>query len=182
MPTSRCPGPHDDVVIQGDVSDSYSLVPIADYCRYGSLNPFSRKVDGPPVPFAAVQFARGCRAECTFCAVRDFMGKGVRMRTVGDVIAEMEFLYEQHGVRHFEWLDDDLLFDRREAKELFRQIIAKGWDIHWSANNGLIAASVDDELMELIRDSGCVGFKIGIETGNTEMLRKVKSRASTPNS
>lgn len=166
-------GPHDEVVIPGNVIDSHALVPIEDYCRYGSLNPYSRRADNP-IPFAAIQFARGCRAECTFCAVRDFMGRGVRARSIEDVLGEMEYLYTQRGVRHFEWLDDDLLFYRREIKVLLRAIIAKGWDIRWSANNGLIAASIDDELLGLIRDSGCVGFKIGIETGNTEMLRKVK--------
>jgi len=167
-------GQRDEVMIHGNINDSYSMVPINEYCKYGSLNPFSRTIDGPLVPFAAIQFARGCRAECTFCAVRDFMGRGVRCRKVGDVLGEMEYLYEEKGVRHFEWLDDDLLFYRDEVKELFRQIIAKGWKIHWSANNGLIAASVDDELLGLMRDSGCIGFKIGIETGNVEMLRKVK--------
>lgn len=171
---SESAGARDEVTIQGNLIDSYALVPIEDYCRYGSLNPFSRKVEGPPTPYAAIQFARGCRAECTFCAVRDFMGKGVRARSIECVLEEMEFLYEKRGVRHFEWLDDDLLFYRHEIKDLFRAIIARGWKIHWSANNGLIAASIDDELMGLMRDSGCIGFKIGIETGNTEMLRKVK--------
>jgi len=167
-------GRRDEVLVQGSIIDSYALVPISDYCRYGSLNPFSRSVDVPPVPFAAIQFARGCRAECTFCAVRDFMGRGVRSRSVADVLAEMEYLYETQGVRHFEWLDDDLLFHRRDVKELLRRIVARDWNIHWSANNGLIAASIDDELMALMRDSGCVGFKVGIETGNPEMLRKIR--------
>jgi hypothetical protein len=86
----------------------------------------------------------------------------------------MQFLYEKRDVRHFEWLDDDLLFDRHQIKDLLGRIIAKGWDIKWSANNGLIASSIDEEMMDLIQRSGCIGFKIGIETGNTEMLRKVK--------
>jgi len=86
----------------------------------------------------------------------------------------MEFLYENRDVRHFEWLDDDLLFDRHLIKELLGRIIDKNWDVKWSANNGLIASSIDEEMMDLIQRSGCIGFKIGIETGNPEMLRKVK--------
>lgn len=167
-------GAPDVVMAHGNLIDSYALIPIETYKKYGSLNPYSRQTDALGHPFAAIQFSRGCRAECTFCSVRDFMGKGVRCRSVDDVMAEIEFLYHGKGVRHFEWLDDDLLFYRHEIKELFRRIIDKGLDIRWSANNGLIASSIDEEMLDLIQRSGCIGFKIGIETGNEEMLRKVK--------
>lgn len=167
-------GDPDVVMAQGNLIDSYNLVPIETYSRYGSLNPYSRQTDARGHAFAAIQLSRGCRAECTFCAVRDFMGKGVRSRPIEAVLEEMQFLYEKRDVRHFEWLDDDLLFERQEIKDLLGRIIAKGWDINWSANNGLIASSIDEEMMDLIQRSGCIGFKIGIETGNAEMLLKVK--------
>ena len=167
-------GAPDVVMVHGNLIDSYDLVPIETYSKYGSLNPYSRQTDALGHAFAAIQLTRGCRAECTFCAVRDFMGKGVRSRSVDCVLEEMQFLYEKRDVRHFEWLDDDLLFDRHQIKDLLSRIIAKGWNIKWSANNGLIASSIDEEMMDLIQRSGCIGFKIGIETGNTEMLRKVK--------
>ncbi len=167
-------GVADVVDLAGDLVSTYDLVAVEGYYRYGSLNPYSRMAGEERQPFAAIQFSRGCRAACTFCSVRDFMGKGVRHRPVGSVLAEMEFLIREKGVRHFEWLDDDLLFHRAAIRELLGAIIAKGWDIRWSANNGLIASSLDPEMVELLRDSGCIGFKIGVETGNPDMLRKVK--------
>lgn len=157
--------------------DSYKLFPIAEYNKYGSLNPFSRTIDGV-LPFAVIQRSRGCRAHCTFCSVEKIMGAGVRIRSNESVLQEMEFLIQEHGVTHFEWLDDDLLFDAHEFKGLLREIIAKRWDITWSANNGLIATYINDEMLKLISDSGCIGFKIGVETGNKEMLRDVKKPAS----
>ncbi|MBF8273077.1 MAG: B12-binding protein [Magnetococcales bacterium] len=168
-------GPADIVSFRGDLVRSYHLVPIERYHVYGSLNPFSRR-GGPEgcKPFAVLQMSRGCRARCTFCAVHAIMGKGIRFRPVADVLAEMRFLYEQRGIRHFEWLDDDLLFRRREFQELLRLIIASGMKITWSANNGLIATSLDAETLRLMDHSGCIGFKVGIETGNREMFIKVK--------
>lgn len=171
-------GTPDVVMVHDNLIDSYELVPIETYSKYGSLNPYSRQTDVLGHAFAAIQFSRGCRAECTFCAVRDFMGKGVRSRSVDKVLEEIEFLYNTKDVRHFEWLDDDLLFNRSGIKELLRHIIEKGWDIRWSASNGLIASSIDEELMDLMQRSGCIGFKVGIETGNEEMLRKVKKPGS----
>ncbi|MBF0605787.1 MAG: B12-binding domain-containing radical SAM protein, partial [Nitrospirae bacterium] len=168
-------GPMDLVHFQGNLIASYDLVPIERYHHYGSLNPFSRLGgDLGSRSFAVLQMSRGCRARCTFCAVHAIMGKGVRFRPVHDVLAEMRFLYWNRGIRHFEWLDDDLLFHRAEFQDLLRRIIASDMEITWSANNGLIATSIDHETVSLMDQSGCIGFKIGIETGNRELFRKVK--------
>ena len=179
--THETQGAPDIVEVTGNLIDSYDLVPIEEYHKYGSLNPFSR-MDGATghARFAAIQLCRGCRAQCTFCAVRDFMGKGVRYRPFEHIFEEMEFLINERGVRHFELLDDDPTFYRREFQALLQGIINKGWDIHWSANNGIIAASVDERTLALMRDSGCIGFKIGIETGNPDMLRTIKKPATHP--
>jgi len=168
-------GPADIVNFNSDMIDSYSVVPIDEYHRYGSLNPFSRMTGQP---FAAVQMNRGCRAKCRFCSVPAFMGRGVRMRPVDAVFGEIEYLVTRRGIRHFEWLDDDLLFKRREFLDLMGRIIRADWNITWSASNGLIAQSLDDEMLSAMRDSGCVGFRIGIETGNAEMLRATRKPAT----
>lgn len=170
-------GDTDPVKLSGSLIDSYSLVKLEKYCRYGSLNPFSRIANIRSAPFASIQLSRGCRGLCSFCSVRDFMGKGVRKRPVEDVLREMEFLIHNRGVRHFEWLDDDLLFFKKDFQYILESIIKHNWAITWSANNGLIALSIDDYTMQLMRDSGCIGFKIGIETGNDSMLKKIKKPA-----
>ena len=157
---------------------AYSLINLEEYARYGSLNPFERLSGGNGAPFATIQMSRGCRGHCTFCAIHGIMGKGVRVRSVDDVFDEMEYLIEKRGVRHFDWSDDDLLFHRPAFQELMRRIAARGWPITWSTNNGLIAMSVDEQTLDLMRDSGCIGFRIGIETGNPEMLRKINKPAT----
>ena len=168
-------GPADAVSFASDMIDSYAAVPIEEYHEHGSLNPFSR-MSGKP--FAAIQMNRGCRGRCRFCTVPDFMGRGVRGRPVDAVFREMEYLVTQRGVRHFEWLDDDLLSRRREIHALLKRIISAGWGITWSASNGLIATSLDAETMGLMRDSGCIGFRVGVETGNAEMLKRTRKPAT----
>lgn len=171
-------GRQDVVSIKGNLIDSYSLIEIEDYYKYGSLNPFSRMKCIDKAPFAVIQMSRGCRGHCTFCSTRDFIGQGVRKRPVGDIIEEMEFLIEKKGVRHLEWLDDDLLFYKNDFLSLLEQIVKKNLQITWSANNGLIATSIDENTLGLMRDSGCIGFKMGIESGNSEVLEKMSKPAS----
>jgi radical SAM superfamily enzyme YgiQ (UPF0313 family) len=164
--------------IDTNLIDSYSDVHVEEYYRYGSLNPFSRIAGIYNTPFAAIQLGRGCRGICTFCSVRDFIGKKVHHRSVEKVIEEMEFLIKNRGVKHFEWLDDDLLFFKEDFERILETVISRKWDITWSANNGLIAMSIDEKLIKLMRDSGCIGFKIGIETGNPEMLKRIRKPGS----
>ena len=66
--------------------------------------------------FATVLSNRGCRAQCTFCSVRNFNGVSVRQRSVESVLDELELLKDRYGIGHFVWLDDDLLKDHRRAK------------------------------------------------------------------
>jgi radical SAM superfamily enzyme YgiQ (UPF0313 family) len=170
-------GNHNFVDFNTDLIESYNLLDILDYSKYGSLNPFSRTVDGI-LRFAVIQRNRGCRARCTFCSVEKIMGKGARVRDFRSVIKEMEYLVTKKGINHFEWLDDDLLFNINDFRMLLKTIIDKKWDITWSANNGLIASAVNEETLKLINDSGCIGFKIGVETGSKEMLKDVRKPAS----
>ena len=101
------------------------------------------------------------------------MGKEVRFRKLADIISEMEYLVEKEGVRHFELLDDDPTFYKKEFKAWCQEIIDRGWNINWSASNGMIAASIDMEMLKLIQDSGCIGFSIGIESGNQDYAQKM---------
>ncbi|MBF0192934.1 MAG: B12-binding domain-containing radical SAM protein [Magnetococcales bacterium] len=172
-------GPKDVVEFDFDLIESYSQISVEEHYKYGSLNPFGRMAGIDDAPFSAIQLHRGCRAVCTFCSVHGLMGKGVRRRKVATVIDEMAFLIEKKGVKHFEWLDDDLLFYKKEFQALLQIIIDKKWNITWSANNGLIVAAIDEKTMALIKDSGCIGIKLGFESGNQEMLRNVQKPGGT---
>jgi hypothetical protein len=130
-------------------------------------------MNGIEVPFATLLSRRGCRAHCSFCGVRNFNGLSVRVREVEHVLIEMEHLYREHGIRHFDWLDDDLLFDRQAALELFHGIADRLPGITWAANNGLIASAITPEIMQAMQASGCIGFKVGLESGNAEVLRRI---------
>lgn len=172
-------GPRDTVTLKGSLVDTYKLVPIEEYNKVGSLNPYSR-LAGQDTRFATIQLVRGCRANCRFCGVTKFMGKGTRYYPPRDLLEEISYLVKERGVRHFEWLDDDLLVCREAVKGVLAGMaeLRKKYPITWSANNGLIANSLDEELLALMRDSGCLGFRIGVESGNDEMLRKIRKPAT----
>lgn len=171
-------GQRDMVNVKGTLINTYKNIPIEEYNKVGSLNPFSR-MSGQDKHFCTIQLNRGCRANCKFCGVPTFMGKGLRQYPVQDVVEEILYLVEERDVRHFEILDDDFLGTpsmRKPLKELLSEmvLIRNRYGITWSAGNGLIASSLNAEFLDLIRDSGCIGFRIGIESGNKDLLKKMR--------
>lgn len=177
-------GEKDIVTVQGNLIDTYKLIPIEDYHNVGCSNPFSRMA-GQDKPFTGIQLNRGCRANCKFCDVTKFMGIGLRQYPAKDLLEDIHYLVKERGIRHFEILDDDFLGTpgfKEGVVELLKGMVElrQQYGITWSAGNGLIAASLTEEILCLMRDSGCVGFRIGIESGNAEMQKKMKKPASLP--
>lgn len=162
------------VALEGNLIDTYKCVSVEDYNNVGSLNPFSRMA-GKDRRFACMQLNRGCRADCRFCGVTEFIGKGLRQYPVEDALKEVRYLVKERGIRHFEVLDDDFLTGKAVLGLLEGMVELRGkYGITWAAGNGLIAASLTEEILSLMRDSGCVGFRVGIESGNTEMLKRMR--------
>jgi len=177
-------GEKDVVTLQGNLIDTYKLIPVEDYHNVGCSNPFSRMA-GQDKPFTGIQLNRGCRANCQFCDVTKFMGIGLRQYPAKDILEDVCYLVKERSIRHFEILDDDFLGTptfKEGVVELLKGMInlRQQYGITWSAGNGLIAASLTEGLLCLMRDSGCVGFRIGIESGNAEMQKKMKKPASLP--
>ena len=162
-----------DGEINIDIREEYSLIPIKKYHEVGCLSNCSR-MNGIEVPFATILSRRGCRGNCSFCSVRNFNGKGVRIRHLDDIIAEMEFLYHEYDIKHFDWNDDDLLYDEKEALRMFNEIALRLPGITWAANNGLVVHSITAEMMQAMEKSGCISFKVGLESGNELVLKRVR--------
>ncbi len=143
---------------------------LADNGHIGSYHCFKEK----GTRFSTVLLNRGCRARCTFCSVRNFNGFGVRGRSVQSVIDELLILRHEYGVEHIMWLDDDFLQDKARSMELFHQIIKQDVGITWDCTNGVIAFSCTDEIIAAAAASGCLGLHIGMESGNPEILHRIK--------
>lgn len=161
-----------------EYSPDYKALPIADYSQVGKIGAYTFL--RPATALAGtVLSARGCRAQCGFCSVRSVNGLGVRLREVDAVVDEVERLVKWYGIQHIMWLDDDLFYNRERAVQLFSTLAERKLGITWDASNGIIAAALTEELLRACVASGCVGFNIGIESGNAEMLRMMK-KPGTP--
>jgi pyruvate-formate lyase-activating enzyme len=154
-------------------SPDYKQLPIENYSRIGRIGAYTFLRPRDAVA-ATVISRRGCRAQCSFCSVRSVSGAGVRIRDHISVVDEIQRYKEKYGVSHVMWLDDDLFYDNDLSVNLFKELASRNLNITWDASNGIIAAALNTELLDACVASGCIGFNIGIESGNPEILRHMR--------
>ncbi|MDX2250290.1 MAG: radical SAM protein [Bacteroidia bacterium] len=116
-----------------------------------------------------VQYSRGCRFACDFCSIHAFYGNNLRQRPVKEVLAEIEALDE----KLIFFVDDNLLINKEKAKELFKGLIPL--NIRWSCQIS-IDVTQDDELLDLMRKSGCIVALTGFESLDPRNLVQMKKK------
>ena len=123
-------------------------------------------------PIGLVMTSRGCPYRCCFCSSHNFY-KGVRFRSVENVISEIKYLINNFHINELHFLDDNLTLKKSYALELCRRIKEENINICWTPNNGIRADALDDETARAMKDAGCYMVVFGIETGNPDMLKRI---------
>lgn len=109
---------------------------------------------------------RGCTFACNFCYRMD---KGFRPRSAGNIIEEIKFVQEKYRVSYIIFSDELLMSSKARTIELCDAFIDAGLHIKWSCNGRLNYADVD--VLEKMKQAGCVFINYGIESLDDETLR-----------
>ncbi len=124
-------------------------------------------------PYMNLITSRGCPFHCTFCSSTNFWGNNYRTRSPENVLAEMETLYRDMGVREFKFFDDNLTTNRKRAMAIFQGMIDRGLKVTWNTPNGIHVVTLDEELLDLMKRSGCFELTLAVESGNADVLRDI---------
>jgi len=126
-----------------------------------------------------VQTTRGCPFRCSFCAVTSVLGGKLRHRPVAEIEAEIEAL----GIRRLErgqkrdrfhnivfFTDDNIVGHRGYSRDLLRMV--SSFNLKWVGQASTNVAD-HEEILGLLRDSGCMGLAVGFETLSQKNIRDV---------
>ncbi len=137
---------------------------LADFKRYAMLN---------------IQFSRGCPFNCDFCNVTALLGHRPRTKTVAQIIAELDRLYELGWRSSILFVDDNLIGNKRLLKtELLPALIE--WrqgklGITFQTEASINMAD-DDELLQLMAAAGFTVVFVGIETPDESSLAECSKK------
>lgn len=151
------------------------LLPMEKY--FDALTPmayFWRKKRNTPVVSS-----RGCPYSCPFCSSWRHWGGRFRKRSAENVLAEIEHLKERYNIQELKWQDDNLTVDRGRAAAIFQGMIDRRLAMPWNTPNGLALWSVDDDLLRLMKRSGCYQITIAVESGDPVSFRRYVKKPFT---
>lgn len=125
----------------------------------------------PPSPRYLFMTQRGCAYRCTFCANPN--GRAVRVRSIDHVMAELEIILARGG-RELYICDELFTANKERTHRLLDAMIAAGIGrrLRWTAQTHVNL--VDRDLFSKMREAGCVLCGLGIETGDPEIMRRMK--------
>ncbi|MCC6733099.1 MAG: radical SAM protein, partial [Candidatus Omnitrophica bacterium] len=115
---------------------------------------------------------RGCPEKCVFCLAPRVAGRENRVRSVSNIIGELEDCVNQHGIRNFLFRSDTFTLDPEWVIELCLGIERSGLRIKWSCNSRV--DTLNGEMLRSMREAGCWLVSFGVESGSQEILDLMK--------
>lgn len=143
--------------------ENYDILPNWDLPT--SLDPyFINTNDGKKT--VIIYTSKGCPYQCSYCTVA---GTPLKMRSADSVLKELRYLKNKFGLQKVSFFDETFTIDRERTIELCHGLRELG--IGWYCNTR--SNLVDFELLKIMKECGCGGLSLGIESGSQKILDNV---------
>ena len=123
-------------------------------------------------PVGWLESSRGCVYGCVYCTKSIFQ-RVFRTKSVERVIAEIEHL-KKFGFKEFHVADDCFTMDMERAEKICDEMIKRKMNMPWVALTGIRVDRVNENLLRKMKMAGCYRLFFGLESGNQEILKRIK--------
>ena len=123
--------------------------------------------DGPYLPKMAMITSRGCPFGCTFCDHGTY-GKTYRSFSAPRIVDEMAEMVDRYGARDIAFVDSLFMISEKRVAGIVDEIMTRGIKVHWTCT--IRANIATRELLARMKEAGCWRVRIGVESGNQEVL------------
>ena len=123
------------------------------------------------LPTATVITSRGCPYQCTFCD-RAVFGNKLRLRSIGDILEEIESLVKDYGVRGIDIADDLFTITPQRVYDFCNGLQKRSLEVAWLCLGRV--DRVDQKMLAAMKKAGCWQIGYGIESGNQMILDRIK--------
>ena len=161
-----CSNPDREVVENLDALPfpAWHLAPMNKYFKA-----FSEKEFSIQKPCTVIMTSRGCPGNCIFCSNRAMWGRGVRRRTIENVIEEIKLLHDEYGVRDIHFLDDTFTANKKWVTGFCDELLRSKMGISWRCQGRV--DTVNDDLLTTMKKAGCYFICYGVESSSARMQK-----------
>lgn len=132
--------------------------------------------------YIGVQYSRGCPFTCEFCDIIELYGRVPRTKTTPQILAELEALYRLGYRGHVDFVDDNLIGNKKALKgflpALRAWLEAHDYPFEFSTEASVNLAD-DAELLEMMRQANFFAVFVGIESPDPETLVAMRKKQNT---
>lgn len=137
---------------------------LLDLDKYRLVDDFGNKM-------VTIISSRGCPYRCTYC-FKGLFGTVYRQRSSNNIIEEIKHCIDRYGYKSFYFIDDLFTLNSERVKELTNEIINLGVDIRWQCLARVNNATLG--MFQQMKNAGCYKVHFGIESGNQDVLNKIR--------
>jgi len=102
--------------------------------------------------------------------------KKITYRSADNIIAELKHLKNVWGVNTFYIRDEVFTFKKQNTVNICERMIAEKLNMNWFCYAR--ADHLNEEMLSIMKQAGCQLVKIGVETGDSEIMKKIKKNES----
>lgn len=129
----------------------------------------------PEIKAMNVITSRGCPYNCRFCSK---VFKGVRLRSVDNIIKEIKTLKKRYGVEGIYFVDELFVINKKRTLEFCDKI--EPLDMKWNCQGRV--NYMDHELLSRMKETGCIAVGYGLESGSQTILDNMNKKITTEQS
>ncbi len=157
-----------NVIKQNEDRDFIENLDILPFPAHHLINNNLYRVPTTGEKFTTIQTSRGCPHQCTFCLSNFLNGFKIRQRSVNSIIEEIKLVISNLSISNFFFRADNFTSDKQWVLKLCHDIIKNNLKISWFCNSRI--DTVDQEILQIMKKTGCELITFGVESGNSRIL------------
>ncbi len=120
---------------------------------------------------ATIITTRGCPMQCSFCSSAALHGNKLRRRSYQNVVDEIEYRLREENIDTIAFMDDTFTLNKRFVRDFCSEIKRRNLKFWWGCTSRV--DNLDEELLETMKDAGCITIFMGVESADQQMLEKM---------
>jgi radical SAM PhpK family P-methyltransferase len=125
--------------------------------------------------FVNIRTAISCPFSCAFCGFPQHAGR-YQTTSVEYIENQLNQLQRASRIKNVYFIDDTFNVPPNRFKDILRMLIKNNYSFKW--HSYLRCQFIDRETVELMKQSGCEGVFLGIESGSEQILKNMNKAAA----